>query len=217
MSKSKSDPVEIQKLDRKRQVLNLLHQGVDVRAIAEQVGLAETYVAILAREEMQYLDLATQEMQQHFVSLTFARGEKIMSRIMPLFDVDPPTQEDMLLMKPEERQMAVGRYQKLIGEGLKNWALLVRVQKEILQVKSGAEKADSPSVNVQVNNITLPAQGDLYQEALDNIRVDTAYAGESFPELQSKLLAEGDLMQMPDDRLSKIEKAIDNLHVASED
>lgn len=212
MPKATSDAAAIQKLDRKRQVLNLLHQGVDVRAIAEQVGLDQVYVATLAREEMQYLDLATQEMQQHFVSLTFARGEKIMSRIMPLFDLEPPSQEDLLTKTAEEAQTAIGRYQKLIGEGLKNWALLVRIQKEVLQVKGAIDKADAPNVNVQVNNITLPANGDLYKEALDNIQ----FQGESFPELQSKLLAEGDLMQLPDDRLSKIEKAIDNLHVAQD-
>lgn len=183
-----------------------------MRAIAEQVGLDQVYVATLAREEMQYLDLATQEMQQHFVSLTFARGEKIMSRIMPLFDLEPPSQEDLLTKTAEEAQTAIGRYQKLIGEGLKNWALLVRIQKEVLQVKGAIDKADAPNVNVQVNNITLPANGDLYKEALDNIQ----FQGESFPELQSKLLAEGDLMQLPDDRLSKIEKAIDNLHVAQD-
>lgn len=214
MSKATSNPAEIQKLDRKKQVLVSLRQGVDLRTISEHLDLGEEYVRQIAQEEMQYLSLATQEIQEHFVAMTFARAEKIMSRIFPDFDLDPPTMPNTLDEKVLEKWRDDVKYwRRMVSESIKNWALVTRIQKEILQVKGVGEK-DKPGgdTNVQVNNITITASGDLYQEALDSIHIDTF--GETFPEMQVRLLAEGDMIQLPsEDRLNKIEKAIANIHV----
>lgn len=217
MPKATSNPAEIQKLDRKKQVLVLLRQGVDIRTIAEQVDLDEGYVQTLAREEMTFLSLATQEIQEHFVAMTFARSEKIMSRVLPDFDIDPPAPPDDPSQMKEWRD-EVKYYRRMIGEGLKNFALLARLQKDILQVKSITEKPAGANgdINIAVNNYTMNTKMDLYQEAMDNIQRDEF--GETFPEMQERYLAEGAVIQLPhDDRLSKIEKAIDNLHVPFDD
>lgn len=212
MSKAASNPVEIQKLDRKKQTLVLLRQGVDLRTISEQLDLGEEYVRQIAQEEMTYLSLATQEIQEHFVAMTFARAEKIMSRIFPIFDQEPPTPETMPDLNAEKQEQAINRYHRLLSEGVKNYVTLTRLMKDVLQVKGVGEK-DKPggNTNVHVEHMTINAASDLYQEALDSIQ--TNVFGETFPEMQVRLLEEGNVIQLPsEDRLTKIEAAIEKLN-----
>lgn len=214
MPKAVSDPKVIQKLDRKRQVLTMLRQGFDIREISEQVGLDETYIRTLSREEMQYLDLVTQEMQQHFVGLTFARSEWLMSKVLPILDkMEMPLRVDY--EKGEDYDTALSRYLRVVGDILRHYVTLARLQKDVLQVKGVGEKKDNGvTVEQMVNNITITAESDFYREALD--RMQTSMFGETFAEMQSRYLPEADVIQIPDDRLDKIEEAINKLNVPND-
>ncbi len=212
---SKSDPKAIQKLDAKRQAINMLRQGMDTRTISEQLDVGEEYIRGIAREEMTYLSLEVQELQEHFVNMTYAQSMKIMSRIMPDFYVDPPEPPEDASDKEAVKDYhdAIKQWRRIITESAKNWALIVRVQKDVLQVRGPDDK--KPGVNVEkmeVNNITLTTNTDMYTEALEHIQRD--YLGESFPEMQARLAAEGDVIDYPyDDQLRQVEEAINKLHV----
>ena len=217
MPTSNSDPAEIQKTDRKRQVLVMLRQGAEIRDIADELRLNEEYVRQLARAEMEYLSLQVQELQEHFVAMTWARSEKIMSRLFPVFDVEPPSAADLLDMTPKERADMLRSYQNMIGDALNNFVKLARLQKDILQVKGVGESKKPGDITIEkmaVQNVTFNADSDFYKEALASMQTDLL--GETFPEMQARLAAEADVIQLPDDRLEKIERAVEKLHVSSQ-
>lgn len=206
----KSDPKELAVIATKQRVLNLAIQGFDVRGIAQSLGIAEETVREHVVDIRADLTLRMQEAQEIWVAMNVARTEKILSKIMPIFDeVEMPP----IKATYGDGEMSLQSYVSLVGDAAKIFTSIAKLQKEILQIKL---ETNNPAAKFVQNN-TILANSDFYEEALKAMQRDLF--GKTWEEAQEEAAEYIDVIPALDEdpRISRIESAVSKLIPANND
>lgn len=200
---SKSDPGTVALMSNRQRILNLALQGLTIEGIMEATGLGDNTVRDTLIDIKADLSLRLQEAQESWIALNLARMEKIVSKVMPIFDVPAPN----LLDQTAEGEARIKGYVGLIGEAAKVYTNVAKLQKEILQLKIDAPAGNNPSL---VQHNTFIANSDFYQVALENLHLEGAVR--SFDdEIEAAQPYIDVIPTLENDRLSKIESKLDKI------
>lgn len=190
-------------MSNRQRILNLALQGLTVDGIVQATGLNDNTVRDTLIDIRADLSLRLQEAQEGWIALNLARMEKIISKMMPIFDVPAPN----LLDQTAEGEAKVKSYVNLIGEAAKVYTNIAKLQKEILQLKIESPAGNNPSL---VQNNTFIADSDFYQVALENLHKSGSVR--SFDDDVEAAEAYIDVIPtLENERLTKIESKIDKL------
>lgn len=200
-----NSPKAIATLSTRQQVLNLALQGFTRVGIAEALSLSPDSIDEHLIAMRQDLSLRSQEAQEVWVAVTIARTEKILTKIMPIFDdiTMPPIKNSYA-----DGEMSIQTYMGLVSDAAKAYTLIAKLQKDILQVK-----IESPGGTKFVQNNTIVAAGDFYKEALAAMQSDLV--GSTYDEYMQE--AEELMPALPspeeDPRIIRIEQTLEKLNL----
>lgn len=204
MKEYQNNAVAVAEMSNRNKVLNLALQGFTIQGIVDATKLSDATVKGILAEMRAELSIRLQEAQEGWIALNMARTEKIISKVMPVFEAPTPN----MLDTTDENQAKIRTYVGLIGDAAKVFTQVAKLQKDMLQVKIDAPPSASPSV---VNNNTIIADSDFYKEALQHIQVEKW--GQTFDDYMDNANALVDVTPTieEDPRFAQIEAKIDKL------
>ena len=139
----------VTKQTRAAQVLQMMINGKPVMKIAEELGIPEQNVRKIVTDERLKLNAAMQEMQEHWMGLTLARTEWLLSKVLEVID------------KQTEGESLTGPDKNLLKTALE----IMKFQKEVVI----PDKVDRTGPDVVLNQ-TFVGGSMMYQEAMKEMQ-----------------------------------------------
>lgn len=173
----------------------MLRAGYSMEHIASELGVSRETVRNYLQEEMLRLTVEVQELQEHFQSLSIARTEHLLSKVMPLIDRLSSAGEETEIDNIPVRA---------INETIRSALSIIKLQKELVGLDRDRKEAKAP-----VQHNTLVVSSELYQFALESMRTDLMVGFD-----WNNGAEEYEIAGAPDDdRIAKLEEVVSKLPV----
>lgn len=197
---------EVAELERQRQIHALVLQGFSISDIEARTGFSADSIRNITSQTHKQLTQRVQELAEVHVAVTYARTEKMLSRIMDAFEKDPPA---AVKDAPDLSAASYRKYQDMIATAAKAAIGVMKLQNDLLG-KTASDKA--PQVNI---NTTILSDSELYNAALHDIQMEVH--GETYDQFIERARGLSEVIELPSDRIEKLEQAIDRISPTEDD